>query len=211
MKGLFFSFCILFTHYFAGYWINRQDRDPRYVAHFIKMNAAKASSLWRCLLVLGGAHSDDIVTEAAIIQGAGLFFGVLEMIFFFISFLHPFDSYTVVVEIIFLISIVLLLILALTEGIRYQYRKYVKFNTEYEQNWLSDICEAIGIQISFKCKILSISCLEQGGRQTCTILLIHSKKIIKNVLLPNLNVKTGDYAKAVHYSDNSSKYHWIIV
>ncbi len=211
MKGLFLAACILIAHYFAGYWLNQQDRNPRYVAHFIKMNAAKASSFWRGLLVLGGSRSDDIVAEAAVIQWAGLFWGTIEIVIFLVSLLHPFDSHSVVVEVIFFISIGLLLVLTLAEGIRYQYRKYIVYNADHEQNWLSDICEAMGIRISFKCKIVSISCTGRQQRPTCTILLTRSKKMVKNALLFNQNARAGDYAKAVHYADNSSKYHWVII
>ena len=211
MRTVFIICAILLAHYFEGYWINEQDRDPRYANRIISMNAAKASSVWRKLLILKGSKTRDIVFGAALVQFFGIIWAFIELLLYVICIACGFDNYKPLSLAVFFGSVVLLTVYSLEEAFRYKWKKYVKYNTDNQLCWIADIFEAFNIRIKFKCVITDKPICEAGARQICSIILCRSGKAIDNVLMSDNAKSVGEYAYAIHYGDNSSKYHWVVI
>ena len=123
MIFLFYPIVTLLFHYFSGYWLNEQCRDPRYAPHLIEMNMRKANSLWRRLLILGQSRLADIVAEAAIMQIAGLIWCAVELLLALVNALHPFDAALTVLMWLFYIEASLGIIFVLYVSISYERKK----------------------------------------------------------------------------------------
>lgn len=205
---LLFIIITLIVNYFEGYWINQQHRDPRY-AKLIKISYQQANSFWRSLLVLGGKKTDDVVREAAQMQITSLVFCVIYLVVYISLRLAHVDNCNTIIIVLFYVFFSFSLFFALGEELSYCRKKYVIYNNNYQECWISDVFEAFNITLEFKCIILEIVSLDECDSKLCSIMILRTERIVDNVLLSN-NFKTaGDYATAIHYGDEHYKYRWV--
>lgn len=130
--GLFYSITTLVFHYFSGYWINEQCRDPRFASHLISMNMRNSHSLWRRLLILGKSKMSDVVTEAAVVQIAGIVWSIIELTVVIINKLHPFDDYRSALMLLFYVEGAISLSFALYVSIRFDKKKRSLMNKQFD-------------------------------------------------------------------------------